>query len=302
MDLGAGPWRTFWQVTLPQIAPGVLAAALLVFALSIDDYVITSFVAGVGTTTLPVQIYSMVRRGHHARDQRGLHPAARGHEPAALRGLPAGAGGARAGRAALPALLGLAILAAPFVLGRGASEGERVLNLYIWSNYIAPETVKKFEERYGVRVNLDLYDTNEALLAKVQAGNVPYDVLCPSNYVVEILARQDLLAPARPLARCRTSRNLDPRFSNRDYDPGNRHSVPYFWGTAGIGYRKSAAGTVDSWAALWDDALQGPGPDARRPPRDPRGRPQVEGPQPQHQDQAELREAQRAARSCRSRS
>ena len=63
MDLGAGPWRTFLRVTLPGIAPGVFAAALLVFALSIDDYVITSFVAGTGATTLPLQIYSMVRSG-----------------------------------------------------------------------------------------------------------------------------------------------------------------------------------------------------------------------------------------------
>ncbi len=63
MDLGAGPWRTFFHVTFPGIAPGVLAAALLVFALSIDDYVVTSFVAGVGSTTLPLQIYSMVRSG-----------------------------------------------------------------------------------------------------------------------------------------------------------------------------------------------------------------------------------------------
>src|SRR5215813_6657748 len=63
MDLGAGPLATFRKVTLPAIAPGVLSAALLVFALSIDDYLISSFVAGVGSTTLPIQIYSMVKSG-----------------------------------------------------------------------------------------------------------------------------------------------------------------------------------------------------------------------------------------------
>ena len=255
MDLGAGPWRTFWQVTLPQIFPGVMAAALLVFALSIDDYVITSFVAGVGTTTLPVQIYSMVRRGitPEINAVSTLLLVATSLLLFAAHRLEQGA---RIRTALLPALLGSRILATPFALGRGASEGERVLNLYIWSNYIAPETVKKFEERHGVRVNLDVYDTNEALLSKVQAGNVPYDVLCPSNYVVEILARQGLLA-ALDHARLPNLRHLDPRFVDRDYDRGNRHSIPYFWGSAGIGYRKSAAGAVDSWAALWDPRFKG---------------------------------------------
>ncbi len=255
MDLGASPWRTFWQVTLPQIFPGVLAAALLVFALSIDDYVITSFVAGVGTTTLPVQIYSMLRRGitPEINAVSTLLLLATSLLLFAAHRLEQGA---RPRVAALPALLGLSILAAPFVLGRGMGEGERVLNLYIWSNYIAPETVKKFEARHGVRVNLDVYDTNEALLSKVSAGNVPYDVLCPSNYVVEILIKQGLLRPLDH-GRLPNLRHLDPRFTNRDFDLGNRFSIPYFWGSAGIGYRKSQAGSVDSWAALWDERFKG---------------------------------------------
>jgi spermidine/putrescine transport system permease protein len=255
MDLGAGPWRTFWQVTLPQILPGVLSAALLVFALSIDDYVITSFVAGVGTTTLPVQIYSMVRRGitPEINAVSTLLLVATSLLLFAAHRLEQGA---RARSAALPALLGVFILGAPFALGRGATEGERVLNLYIWSNYIAPETVKKFEARHRVRVNLDVYDTNEALLSKVSAGNVPYDVLCPSNYIVEILARRGLLRPLDHSA-LRSLHHLDPRFVDRDYDPGNRYSLPYFWGSAGIGFRRSQAGAVDSWSSLWDPRFRG---------------------------------------------
>jgi spermidine/putrescine transport system permease protein len=250
MDLGAGPWRTFFKVTLPGIAPGVLAAALLVFALSIDDYVITSFVAGVGSTTLPVQIYSMVRSG--------ITPEINAVSTMILlatslllmaayfleQGRPAR-------QALLPALLGLGILGAPFLRGHTASGGDNVLNLYIWSNYIAPETVQKFEKRYGVRVNVDLYDTNEALLAKVQTGNVAYDVLCPSNYPIQILLEQNLLRPL-DLSALPHLVNIDPRFLNRDYDPGNRHSIPYVWGTCGIGYRKSKTGKLDSWAAMWD--------------------------------------------------
>jgi len=166
MDLGAGPLRTFLLVTLPMIAPAVMAAALLAFALSIDDYVVTSFVAGVGSTTLPLQIYSMVKSG--------VSPEINAVSTLLLvatsllllsahlleRGRPAR-------RALGPGGLGLLILLFPFLAmpSRGA---QRTLNLYIWSNYIAPETIARFERRHGVRVQLDLYDSNEALLAKLR--------------------------------------------------------------------------------------------------------------------------------------
>lgn len=256
MDLGAGPVATFFKVTLPGIAPGVLAAALLVFALSIDDYVITSFVAGVGSTTLPIQIYSMVRTGVSPEINAvstlllvatsvllfAAYRLEQGRSPR---------------QAAVPALIGLLVLATPFVLGRPrADDPERVLNLYIWSNYIAPETLRKFEERHHVRVNLDLYDANEAMLAKVQAGNTAYDVLCPSNYPIEVLIKQGLLRPLDHSALPHFT-NLDPRYLNQHYDPGNRHSVPYFVNTCGIAYSKKRVGAVDSWAAMWDPRWRG---------------------------------------------
>jgi spermidine/putrescine-binding protein len=153
--------------------------------------------------------------------------------------------------AAPPALAGLLLLAAPFLAGGRSAGAARELNLYIWSGYIAPETLRRFEQREGVRVNLDLYDSNEALLAKVSAGNAGYDVLCPSNYVVEILLQQQRLR-ALDHSALPNLVHIDPRFLDRPYDPGNRHSVPYVWGTAGIGYRRSRVGTVDSWASLWD--------------------------------------------------
>ena len=255
MDLGAGPWRTFFRVTLPGIAPGVLAAALLVFALSIDDYVITSFVAGVGSTTLPLQIYSMVRSG--------ISPEINAVSTVLLvaTALLLFAAwrleqGGRARTAAVPAALGLGILAGPFVLVGPAAPADRVLNVFIWSGYLPPETVKTFEARHGVRVNVDLYDSLEALLAKVQAGNANYDVICPSNYAVEILLAQDLLQPLDRSALPHLV-NVDPLWLDRDFDPGSRHTVPYFTGTCGIGYRKSKVGEVDSWEELWDPRWKG---------------------------------------------
>ncbi len=255
MDLGARPWRTFRLVTLPGIAPGVLAAALLVFALSIDDYVVTSFVAGTGATTLPLQIYSMVRTG--------ISPEINAVSTVLLlaTALVLFAAwrleqGSRARQAALPAILGLGILAAPFVLVRPPTAPERVLDVFIWSGYLPPETVKAFEARSGARVNVDLYDSLEALLAKLQAGNAGYDLVCPSNYAIEVLRAQGLLQRL-DLSALPHLRNLDPAYLDRDFDPGNRHSVPYFTGTCGIGFRRSRVGTVDSWAALWDPRYAG---------------------------------------------
>jgi spermidine/putrescine transport system permease protein len=257
MDLGAGPLRTFLLVTLPAILPAVLAAALLVFALSIDDYVVTSFVAGVGATTLPLQIYSMVKTGV-SPEINAVSTMLLGATGLLLVAAFLLEQGRAAKTAALPAVAGLAILTAPFFLtGRPAAGGEKVLNLFIWSNYIAPETLRKFEQRYGVRVNVDLYDSNEALLAKLQAGNAGYDIVCPSDYSVHVLRTQGLL---RPVDRRRLPhlRNVDPSFLDRPFDPGNRHSAPYFWGTAGIAYhRRRVAAPVDTWGALWDARYRG---------------------------------------------
>jgi spermidine/putrescine transport system permease protein len=255
MDLGAGPVATFFKVTLPLIAPGVLAAALLVFALSIDDYLISSFVAGVGSTTLPIQIYSMVKSG--------ISPEINAVSTLLLVATSAllfaahrlERGGSARGVAA-PALLGFAILAAPFALARPPGGGGRPLNLYIWSEYIGAETIAKFAKRHGVRVNVDLFDSQEALLAKLQSGGTAYDVVCPTNYMVEILRKQGLLQPLDRTALAHFD-NLDPRFLNRLDDPGDRYTIPYLWGTCGIGYRKSKVGAVDSWEALWDPRYRG---------------------------------------------
>ena len=257
MDLGAGPVRTFVKVTLPAIFPAVMAAALLVFALSIDDYVVTSFVAGVGATTLPLQIYSMVKTGI-SPEINAVSTLLLAATVLLLFAAFLFEQGRSARVAALTAALGLAVLGAPFVLaGPGVAGSTRVLNLFIWSNYIAPETLARFEARYGVKVQVDLYDSNEALLAKLQAGNAGYDVIVPSDYSVQVLIAQNLLRPLDHSA-LPNLRNIEASFLDRPYDRGNRYSVPYFWGTTGIAYdRTRVAEPVDSWAALWNPRYAG---------------------------------------------
>lgn len=137
--------------------------------------------------------------------------------------------------------------------GAAADESlERQLNVYNWSDYIADDTLPNFEREFGVRVTYDTYESNEELLAKIQAGATGYDVIVPSNYIVEILIAEGRLEPLDH-ARLPNLRHLDPRFRNPPYDPENRHSVAYQWGTSGIAYRDDRVRkTADSWRILWD--------------------------------------------------
>jgi|CXWL01.1.fsa_nt_gi spermidine/putrescine transport system permease protein len=252
-DLGATPVQVFRRVTLPLLAPGLVAAGLLTFSLSIDDYVVTSFVAGAGSTTLPVYIYSLLKSS--------LSP-----EIAAASTLLLGATTlllmatalieSRPRIASVAMALGLLILLTPVALARAQQQGTRELNLYLWSAYIKPETIRKFEERTGARVNLDVYDSAEALLSKMLAGNPGYDVIAPPTYTLTPLIQAGVLAE---LDRDRLTRfeNTAPEFKGQAWDPENRYSIPYLWGVTGIASDSRQVGEIDSWNALRDPRWAG---------------------------------------------
>lgn len=138
-----------------------------------------------------------------------------------------------------------------------APQGERRLNIYIWTNYLPQDVVADFEKRTGIDVRVDTYDSNETILAKLQSGVADYDLVVPSDYMLKVMIPQKLL---REIDRARLPglANLDSRFLDRRFDPGNRHSLPYLWGTTGIGYDKSkVAAPIDSWEALFDERHAG---------------------------------------------
>lgn len=125
------------------------------------------------------------------------------------------------------------------------------LNIYNWSDYVAEETIPGFERELGVKVTYDTYESNEELLAKIQAGASGYDIIVPSNYIVEILIAAGQLDPLSQ-EWLPNLPNLAPRFRSPPYDAGNRYSVPYQWGTSGIAYRSDRVrGKVDAWRVLW---------------------------------------------------
>ncbi|MFN7943604.1 MAG: spermidine/putrescine ABC transporter substrate-binding protein [Thermoanaerobaculia bacterium] len=145
--------------------------------------------------------------------------------------------------------------AAPQAAAKPAGGGK--LNIYIWSAYLPEEVLKKFTDRTGTKVSFDLYDSNEALIAKLQSGVADYDLVVPSDYAVRQMAAQNLIQ-ALDHARLPNLKNLDPRFLNQKFDPDNKVSLPYFWGTTGLGYAKKKFPTPpDSWNVVFDKAHKG---------------------------------------------
>ncbi len=251
LDLGATRWQSFFRVTLPLILPAVISAALLVFTLSLDDYVITSFVAGPGSATLPLKIYSMVKTG--VTPEINAISTVLLTVTVILVFVSERFSSGRYSRWTMgAAACGLALLFVFAIGGQSHKAKGGELNVFIWSNYLPDNVIAEFERRYDAKLNVELYDSNEALLAKLQTGGAGYDIIVPSDYMVTVLREQGLLDELNRDVLTNIS-NLDPQFAGLPYDPANRHSIPYMWGTTGIAYRKDkVAGTIDSWEALWD--------------------------------------------------
>ncbi|MDR3092033.1 MAG: spermidine/putrescine ABC transporter substrate-binding protein [Clostridiales bacterium] len=131
------------------------------------------------------------------------------------------------------------------------------LYIYNWGDYIDPALRARFEDETGIRVVYEEFDTNETLYAKLKPGNTSYDLIFPSDYMIEKMKKEDMLekidAGAIP-----NLKNISPRFKNMDFDPDGEYGVVYLWGTVGILYNKDMVSEpVDSWNILWDDKYAG---------------------------------------------
>ena len=153
----------------------------------------------------------------------------------------------------LPATLLAALAALTLALPAAAAKDQ--LHLYNWNNYIAPETVKRFEEQCKCEVVQTYYSDNEELLAKLAAGAKGYDVLVPTSNAVQALIRGNQLKPL-DLAKVPNAKNVDPAFMNTKFDPGNKFSIPYAMSTTIIGYNeqkmKELGLPTDTWAVIFD--------------------------------------------------
>jgi len=138
-----------------------------------------------------------------------------------------------------------------------ALAADKEMRLFIWSEYMPEDFVPTFEERTGIKVRVDYYESMEEMIAKLQAGGVAqYDVIVPSDYVMPTLINLDLLAEIDH-AKVPNLKNLAPKFVSPVYDPGNKFSAAYQWGTLGMMYKKDKVpGDPPSWAVMFDETKQ----------------------------------------------
>jgi spermidine/putrescine transport system substrate-binding protein len=141
--------------------------------------------------------------------------------------------------------------------GGGSGPEEKALNLYNWSDYVAKSTIPDFQKQTGIQVTQDFFSSNEELLAKLQAGGTGYDVIVPSDYMVSIMIKSDILEPL-DMSKIPNFKNVGKNFKGLPYDPTNKYTVPYQWGTTGILYNQKKLGTLEpSWDPMWDPANKG---------------------------------------------
>lgn len=152
-------------------------------------------------------------------------------------------------------LIAFAVL---LIVSLTACQGEKkvTINVYNWGDYIDESVIGEFEEKYGINVNYEMFDTNEAMYQKIKPGGVNYDVAFPSDYMISKMIEEDMLNEI-DFNNLPNYKYIDEKFKNLEYDPNNEYSVPYMWGTVGILYNKTMVkDPVDSWNILWDEKYE----------------------------------------------
>lgn len=267
-DLGAGPVSAFFKVVFPDILPGIVSGFLMAFTMSLDDFIITHFTKGPGVDTLSTKIYAEVRKGIRP-EMYALSTLlfvsvlvlmilvnTSPKEPKDRKTVSKRKSLQRGLRLAIPLLL-VAVLASggAFYYFAGAKDaGSEKLIVYNWGDYVDPKTIELFEEETGISVTYEEYETNEIMYPKILSGAIAYDVVCPSDYMIQRMIENDLLAKLN-LDNIPNIKNMDSIYmeQSRSFDPDNAYSVPYCVGTVGILYNKTMVHEpVDSWDILWD--------------------------------------------------
>lgn len=249
MDLGATPWQALRKVIVPQITPGIISGGLIAFTMSIDDFIISYFVTGGGVKNLSIIVYTMSKRVNPSINAIStcmvliitvalviinLAPvlSAKRRKKEEIRK-----------RRVLPGVLVAAALVVVIgIVKFGGEEKERpfegqTLYLYNWGEYTGENILRDFEEETGATVVQESFDSNEQMYIKV-ANQEPYDVLVPSDYMVQRLIDEDLLQKLDK-SKLTCIDKLADAVKGLPYDPQNEYSVPYFWGTVGIVYDKT---------------------------------------------------------------
>ena len=281
-DLGCTWMQAFWKVMLPEIKPGIVSGALIAFTMSIDDFIISYFTAGSASSTLAMTIYGMTKKRvtpevnaistllflsvlvllvlsnlkevrQEARERLGAPRKPSALEKARQKLAEPRYLWARRGAAGI---LVCAFLASVSFLSH-ATGSRPVVNVCSWGEYIDTDLIDQFEEATGIRVNYQTADSNETLYSLLKNGGADYDVVVPSDYMIGRLIAEDMLEPL-DYSQIPNFDLIDDRFKNLSYDPDNRYTVPYTWGTLGIIYNAAVVDEeITSWSALYDSKYAG---------------------------------------------
>lgn len=278
LDLGASPMYAFWKITFPDIMPGVISGFLLAFTMSLDDFVITYFTKGPGIDTLSTKIYSEMRKGikpemyslstilfatvlillllvnFSPSDKNAGQEAQKAHRLSKKKRSFGRIPQIIVGRV-LPVLMVVVIAGGGIYYGRAnLTSGTEQVIIYNWGEYIDPEVLDMFEEETGIQVIYEEFETNEIMYPKIQSGAIAYDLVCPSDYMIQKMIQNDLLQPLN-FDNIPNAKNIGQVYyeKSRQFDPDNQYSIPYCWGTVGILYNtKMVEEPIDSWTMLWD--------------------------------------------------
>ena len=255
MDLGATPFQALTKVIVPQIKPGIVSGALIAFTMSFDDFVISYFTTGNGVNNISILVYTMSKRVNPSINALStivillitlvlgvvnIVPIVR--EKREKDGKSSRAVSRKA-MAAVAAVLVLAIVGG--TVGASVSQqrksaeaiekyGSNVLKLYLPGEYLGENVISDFEKQFGVRVIVENFDSNEMMYTKLMAGD-RYDVVIPSDYMIERLMKEDFLQPLDK-SLIPNMENMDDAVRGMSYDPQNDWSIPYFWGSVGLVY------------------------------------------------------------------
>ena len=279
MDLGCTPLQAFFKVTLHEIMPGVIAGAIMAFTMSLDDFVISYFVTGMDFVTLPVKIYSEVKKPIQPKlyamftllfllililmVTMNIIQIKGDHKP--NKPVKSMSKKQKMVLRAVAAVLCAALLVGGGFLAFSAKNDTITLNVYNWGQYIADgsddslDIVAEFEKRYPhIKVNYSTYDSNEIMYSKLTSGGITVDVIFPSDYMIARMINEDMLLPIN-FENIPNYEYIDETFKNTAYDPTNTYSVPYTWGTVGIIYNTKYVDEADvtGWELLWNEKYAG---------------------------------------------
>ena len=268
-DLGASKAYAFWKVIFPDIMPNILTGFLLSFTMSVDDFVITHFTKGVGIDTLSTMIYTEQKKGIrpeiyslstlmfvtifvllilytlHKSHAEKIKSRASSRMEAASRWISL-------------SLVPVVFLVVLFGYYSTKTTSTGSLKVYNWGEYMDPQVLELFEKETGISVTYDEYETNESMYPIIAKGAADYDLICPSDYMIQKMSDEGLLDPIN-WSRIPNAKNIDDQYFEfaRGYDENNTYSMPYLWGTVGILYnKKMVKGPIDSWGVLWDTRYQ----------------------------------------------